>query len=116
MPLLLHQMKRNGYKEEEKAIEKTDHVDLREYKYVCTLFEYFCDSKRDYIDLSCINEEIKKMDKSLQQILFEDIKVDEHTKAVHEYKINDKNIKYVFPHLVEYKNHMSYWIYVGDKE
>ena len=53
------------------------------------------------------------MDKSLQNILFKNIELSEQNGLMTQYKINNKNIKLIFPNLVEYKNHMSNWIYVG---
>merc|ERR1712187_328687 len=83
-------------------------------KYILVLFQYFCDDKKDHIDLSCINEEIKddNMDPSLRQILFREVKV-LHDGTVGDYKINNKKLKRIFPNLVEYRNHMGNWIYVG---
>eukprot|EP01083_Nonionella_stella_P165564 551065_1 len=112
VPAIKHQM------------DKNSSTDQSIPHYVRVLFEYFCDSKRDYIDLSCINEEIPSMAQSLSEILFKDIKFvapqDEpptiafETSVVREYKINNQNIKRIFPNLVEYKNHMSNWIYVAE--
>eukprot|EP01084_Bolivina_argentea_P223309 377861_1 len=78
--------------------------------YIRALFEHFCDNKRNYIDLSCINEEIGFMHNSLTDILFESSDVGDGD--VRDYKINDANIKLIFINLIEYKNHMGYWIYV----
>ena len=114
VPLIKQQMVRNGYICSHRNAEEKEEADIP--KYVGTLFQKFCDSKRDYIDLSCINEEIKAMHQSLQQILFTDLQFandDEAEGIFREYKINNKNIKLIFPNLIEYKNHISNWIYVG---
>merc|ERR1711902_156710 len=103
VPLIKHQMNRNGYKNNNDD-EKEDNDDEIP-PYICVLFEYFCDNKRDYIDLSCINEEISLMDESLQNLLFQNIKFGNHNGLVRGYKINNKNLKLIFPNLVEYKNH-----------
>ena len=79
--------------------------------YICALFRFFCDNKTEYIDLSCINGEIKYMDKSLQTILLRNIGYTRDG-SVTEYKINEKNLKLIFPKLVEYKNHLGYWIHI----
>eukprot|EP01083_Nonionella_stella_P279631 951219_1 len=108
VPLIEYQMNKSNRKQEEL---------MKVPEYVRVLFAYFCDSKRDYIDLSCINEEIPSMVESLTEILFKDIKFacaqKDEPRIVQEYKINNQNIKRIFPNLVEYKNHMSNWIYVA---
>eukprot|EP01083_Nonionella_stella_P040217 109293_1 len=53
VPLIRYQMKQNGYSGLDGDIEFGEDL-----AYICVLFGYFCDSKRDHIDLSCINEEI----------------------------------------------------------
>ena len=77
----------------------------------------FCDNKKDFIDLCCINEEISSMNKTVQNILFGNIKFeDKSSQNPTEYKINNKNLKFIFPNLMEYKNPMGYWIYVKPKQ
>jgi len=103
VPLIKYQMRRNGYGDDKnETCIKIPH-------YIKVLFEYFCDAKKDHIDLSCINEEISKMDLSLQSILFYEF----YEEDLQQWKINNVNLKKIFPNLVEYRNHMGNWIYVG---
>ncbi len=110
IPLIKHQMNRNNNSNELKlkGINNDD-----EKKYVYSLFEHFCDSKNDYINLTCIENEKEKMDESsLKDILFKKTKTNKNI----EYKdINDKNIKLIFPHLRQYKNYMNYWVKLNEK-
>eukprot|EP01083_Nonionella_stella_P269388 911391_1 len=110
VPLIKHQMKRND--QDQMIGNELDEDDTVLPRYICVLFENFCDNKRDYIDLSCINEEIPLMDDSLLK-LFVNIVLVVDTENASQYKINNENITRIFPNLEEYKNHMSHWIYVG---
>eukprot|EP01084_Bolivina_argentea_P056853 103974_1 len=53
IPLIRHQMKRN-----ENNFEMKENKVNEVQQYVFALFEHFCDSQREYIDLSCIKYEI----------------------------------------------------------
>eukprot|EP01083_Nonionella_stella_P081885 225813_1 len=112
VPLIRHQMRRNGGDREEKKQHDDDVADVKEDKqYLYCLFEHFCDSKREYLNLKCINDERQAMSKSLQRILFE-IHGDHEGAGGDEddVQIHRANIKLIFPNLKQYKNHMGYWI------
>eukprot|EP01083_Nonionella_stella_P250094 864124_1 len=99
-PLILHQMKRNGY-------DKTHHdVETDKDEYLHMLFEHFCDSKKEYINLTCIHDEIEGMDQPLQDIFFK-VNTDNH-----KWDINDANLQFIFPKLKGYKNYLGYWIHL----
>merc|ERR1711933_218415 len=85
VPLIKHQMKRNGFDDENENKQKT-----KIPNYIKVLFEYFCDDKKDHIDLSCINEEISDMHSSLQNILF-------YEKERQQWKIDNIKLKRIFP-------------------
>merc|ERR1712129_646165 len=112
VPLLTHQMQRNGYMDEDDD-EKMERNDIP--KYIQILFQYFCDEKKDHIDLSCINEEISKMHKTLQHLLFHQMEFSHDEKLI-KYKIDNKKLKRIFPNLVEYRNHMGNWICVSQHQ
>eukprot|EP01083_Nonionella_stella_P190263 704683_1 len=112
VPLLKSQMKSNGYSDEDAKKEGT-----KIPEYIFQLFTFFCKSKKDYVDLSCIEDEILSMDKSMQFILFRDINIKcqahDHTGVkLMNYKINKANLRYIFPNLRDYKNHLGYWEHV----
>jgi len=118
VPLLKHQMQRNGYvasKVNGNDDEKTETEAIP--KYIQILFQYFCDEKKDHIDLSCINEEISKtkMHKTLQHLLFHQMEFS-HDGTLKKYKIDNKKLKRIFPNLVEYRNHMGNWICVSQHQ
>eukprot|EP01083_Nonionella_stella_P022031 60907_1 len=94
LPLIQHQMQRNGYSDngEEQKEDKDE--------YLYALFEHFCDSKQEYVNLTCINDEIARMDESIQCIFFH--KDDK-------WQINDDNLQLIFPKLKGYINHLGYW-------
>eukprot|EP01084_Bolivina_argentea_P214191 363677_1 len=108
VPLVKHQMSRNlaEYKDHLTKIEFSVDIDEKDSieipKYVCDLFEHFCDNKaRTFLDLSCIVKEIETMDESLVKILFQ---------KENEYEINQLQISALFPNAKEYKNQHNEWI------
>eukprot|EP01083_Nonionella_stella_P139838 427460_1 len=68
LPLIEHQMQRNGYGDGHSEDDEEKKEDKDEYLYA--LFEHFCDSKHEYINLTCISEEIEEMNESIQCIFF----------------------------------------------
>ena len=108
VPMIRHQMDRNGDRRGSNQ-EETERVEVEvedDRRYVDALFEHFCDSKRDWINLTCIEEERESMHPSLDGILFRN-KSNE---------IDDENIKLIFPNLKQFKNAMGYWIQLGVEE
>ena len=114
VPLINHQINRN--KQKAQPIPKKTNIDTnntnvdRRKKYIYALFEHFCDSKRDYINLTCINDEIKNMDISLIKILFKTKNIDKNSNKNKEYELNDVSLKLIFPNIKRYKNQLGYWI------
>eukprot|EP01083_Nonionella_stella_P135440 412023_1 len=103
LPLIEYQMQRNGSRndrqeEDEKAMD--DWGTSNEYLYA--LFEHFCDSKQEYINLTCIKDEIDGMNESIQNIFFK-----ANHKGGDKCEINDNNLQFIFPHLKGYKNHLG---------
>eukprot|EP01083_Nonionella_stella_P004798 13991_1 len=104
--MIEHQMQRNGHKNRmHEGDEKTMDLETKE-EYLYALFEHFCDSKQEYINLTCINDEIEGMDESIQNIFFKTAH-----KGSNKWEINDKNLQSIFPKLKGYKNHLGYWIH-----
>eukprot|EP01083_Nonionella_stella_P073086 197384_1 len=97
LPLIEHQMQRNRY---------GDKVDDRKQEYLFALFEHFCDSKQEYINLTCINDEMQHMHPSIKHIFFKQNKANNV-----KWEINDGNLKLIFPKLKGYKNYLGYWIH-----
>eukprot|EP01084_Bolivina_argentea_P314753 545200_1 len=109
-PLIEHQMTRNINRKKEIMLQQK-YNDAQQYLHA--LFEHFCDSKREFINLSCIDYEKEKMDDSIKCILFRKTKVNNEF----EYnEVNDKNIKLIFPNLKQYKNRMNYWTKLVSQE
>eukprot|EP01083_Nonionella_stella_P004799 13992_1 len=102
LPLIKHQMQLNGWERPDRKPPKE--ID-EQHQYLYALFQHFCDSKRDYINLTCIKDEIETMDKSIQSVLFK-----QNGTASVKLEINNENIRYIFPKLKGYKNHWEYWI------
>eukprot|EP01083_Nonionella_stella_P012289 34860_1 len=101
-PMIRHQMTRNGYDaRHEENISKDDH------EYLYALFEHFCDSKQEYINLTCINDEVEQMDECIQRILF---KVNDENVII-KWEINDANLQLIFPNIKGYKNYLRYWVH-----
>ena len=63
-------------------------------QYIYDVFVYFCESKKDYIDLSCINGERRFMCKALRMIFF--------SGKPKERRLNNDRIKDIFPKLQSY--------------
>eukprot|EP01083_Nonionella_stella_P004800 13996_1 len=101
LPLIQHQMQRNRQNHVSVAVGD----EKQEDEYVYALFEHFCDSKREYINLTCINDEIEQMDDSIQCIFF---KTNEENV---QWEINDENVQLIFPKINGYKHHLGYWIH-----
>eukprot|EP01083_Nonionella_stella_P141493 436093_1 len=105
-PLMDHQIKRNSSRMPNQwnlnvqRSESKEDIDREMDEYLYALFEHFCDSKRDYINLTCINDEIESMDEMIRDVFFNDKK-----------EINDENLQLLFPKLKGYKNHLGYWIH-----
>ena len=99
VPLLKNQINRNKWRISKEI--KNEKVKKNDNVYMNELFEYFCDDKTDYIDLSCIKQEIENMCEELREILFTD-----STKCL----INNDNLKQIFPYLMQYKNTDGHWI------
>eukprot|EP01083_Nonionella_stella_P147885 467265_1 len=106
LPMIEHQMQRNRCVDPcDEEDEKIENSDKKSNQYLCALFEHFCDSKQEYINLTCLNEEIEQMDECLQRILFRVNK--ENVK----WEINDANLQLIFPNIKGYKNYLRYWVH-----
>eukprot|EP01083_Nonionella_stella_P150959 481748_1 len=95
-PLIRKQMQRNST---HIAAAAAPHQNIP--TYIAALFEHFCDSKDDYINLTCIH--LQKMHHHIKQILFRN-----------DDQINNKNLKLIFPKLRKYKNPLDHWITLRD--
>eukprot|EP01083_Nonionella_stella_P022304 61692_1 len=91
LPLIKHQMGRHRLQNDAKL---TPHL-----LYIYALFEHFCDSKRGYVNLSCITQEMQWMHDDIKGILFK----------IQSRKINETNLKLIFPNLRAYKNERNEW-------
>ena len=106
VPMIKHQMKRSNGEVNGTKIDESK-------QYLYSLFEHFCDSKRDYVNLTCIKDkdELKCMHPKLKQILFNQTCKDKYDDG-----INVDNIKLIFPNCRQLKNNMGYWIKLQDNK
>ena len=102
VPLLRFQMDSNSNRHEQKENVISKHIQ--------DLFTFFCDEKRDYIDLSCLNEEISSMDEALQDILVGNVKYHRNSDIPTKYKMKNNNLRLILPNPTEDKNHRGYLI------
>eukprot|EP01084_Bolivina_argentea_P150829 263350_1 len=111
VPLIKNQMTKNLERYEEYLDDTDIYLDDEKNQnsskpipeYVSDLFQHFCDSKKSFIDLSCIMLEAKQMDMSLLQLLFK-------ITANKDYIINNVQISSIFPKVKQYKNHHNEWV------
>lgn len=104
VPLIKHQMARTRSGRIFRGNINESGVSEQEL-YARRLFEHFCDSKVESIDLTLIEEERNGMDESLINILWTKVTSKRIPRS-----ISSENIMLIFPNLKQYKNSMDYWV------